>query len=498
MTRAHTGKSTATLLAATLAFSLPAVTAAASAAPSESASPTTWSAGRSAHLGTLNAVSCMSFRCYAAGTSGRSVNALIKWSYRNTWFAMASQPAGTSSAFSSISCTFLTDCVAVGWYEKAPNPTPYALIETWNGLRWSIVPGASSLGGGFRSVSCVTPTSCVAVGVARTGGGAIAARSDGVRWDLTSLPVLPFGLTTNLRAVSCVSTTRCVAVGDASYGSVSEALVETWDGTRWSVVDSPTLGSRHDRRLLAVSCVSETSCFAVGRSGFDPGTGSPLIERWDGLRWSVMHHPTYGRPYFANSLTGVSCVSATSCVAVGTARNTDVLSELILQDVIETWDGTQWSITRAPPGPSVFSALNGVSCNPEHCAAVGGSFSNGFVAHTFTLSGNVPRRIVTVAWRGTAKDRLQRVAASLHVTPARAQKLAVYFVAYILGFGMRAAAPAALTRVAAPATAGATYTTVWAQSEFGVLDLVRMNFGPSSAEATQFAVGFFASYLAID
>ena len=50
----------------------------------------------------------------------------------------------------------------------------------------------------------------------------------------------------SLSSVSCVSTSWCVAVG--STGSVDgvETLIETWDGSSWTVVDSPTSGTRED------------------------------------------------------------------------------------------------------------------------------------------------------------------------------------------------------------------------------------------------------------
>jgi len=44
-----------------------------------------------------------------------------------------------------------------------------------------------------------------------------------------------------LQGVSCASATACMAVGyyDASL-RVPRSLIESWDGTRWSLVPSPT------------------------------------------------------------------------------------------------------------------------------------------------------------------------------------------------------------------------------------------------------------------
>ena len=58
-----------------------------------------------------------------------------------------------------------------------------------------------------------------------------------------------------------------------------------------------------------------TACTAVGVSGNSSGVTSTLIESWNGTRWSVVPSPSPGTG--GNDLYGVSCVSATACTAVG-------------------------------------------------------------------------------------------------------------------------------------------------------------------------------------
>jgi hypothetical protein len=107
--------------------------------------------------------------------------------------------------------------------------------------------------------------------------------------------------------------------------------------------------------LSGVSCTSATACVAVGRDG-----NRPLVESWNGMVWSIQDNPVPG-----GWLSGVSCVSATACVAVGS----DGVAALV-----EGWDGTDWSIqnTRVPAGAR-NSTLRGVSCTSKTaCTAVGG------------------------------------------------------------------------------------------------------------------------------
>jgi hypothetical protein len=58
---------------------------------------------------------------------------------------------------------------------------------------------------------------------------------------------------------------------------VGATLIERWNATSWSVVGSPNRAG--DNSLLGVTCLSATSCFAVGT--VDAGSSSStLVERW--------------------------------------------------------------------------------------------------------------------------------------------------------------------------------------------------------------------------
>ncbi|MGO9874373.1 MAG: hypothetical protein ACLPVY_11290 [Acidimicrobiia bacterium] len=166
-----------------------------------------------------------------------------------------------------------------------------------------------------------------------------------------------------LNSASCVSATTCFAVG-ASYGSVygppnpASAFAGRWNGKSFSISPTPTPAGATSSALVGVSCTSATNCFAVGGSSTKsapPGTlGTTLIERWNGKTWSIVPSP----PPDYITLNGVSCISATFCIAVGTA--------------VEQWNGKTWSIVASPSPPGQPYELDGVSCaSRADCAAVG-------------------------------------------------------------------------------------------------------------------------------
>jgi hypothetical protein len=159
-------------------------------------------------------------------------------------------------------------------------------------------------------------------------------------------------------------------VGIAFGSSTSESftLVEMWDGTTWSVVPSPepSTASTPFNRLSGVSCISTTSCTAAGdyRTNIESKT---LLASWDGTTWSVDPSPDASS---ADSLSSISCVSISSCTAVGSYNNGSVN-----QTLIEVLKGTSWSVVSSPnSSTSDTNVLDGVSCptaTSGTCTAVG-------------------------------------------------------------------------------------------------------------------------------
>jgi hypothetical protein len=123
-----------------------------------------------------------------------------------------------------------------------------------------------------------------------------------------------------LYGVSCVSAAACTAVGShENTRKAQRVLAESWNGTSWSVVPSPNAGRVNSANVLAgVSCVSATACTAAGGYyNWGSGNEKTLVESWDGTSWSVAPTPNAGLPTSFDLLNGVSCVSAAACAAAG-------------------------------------------------------------------------------------------------------------------------------------------------------------------------------------
>ena len=112
--------------------------------------------------------------------------------------------------------------------------------------------------------------------------------------------------------MKCTSNTNCFAVG---YTGAGKSLIERWNGTTWSIMASQNRTANN--ALLAVKCVTDADCVAVGGQSLNaPTIGSRLIEHWNGTAWSIVPSPGPA-PTAQSYLSGVSCPTAGNCIAVG-------------------------------------------------------------------------------------------------------------------------------------------------------------------------------------
>jgi hypothetical protein len=285
-----------------------------------------------------------------------------------------------------VSCVSSGACRAVGGYVNV-NGVERALAESWNGTAWSMtpIPNRGMASNVLNGVSCVSASFCEAVGYAVSATNVMQTLVEtwnGTTWSIASSP--NSGTGTNLLAgVSCVSTSFCEAVGYAvNTSNVIQTLIETWNGTSWTVVTSANTGTGTNT-LAGVSCVTASNCEAVGGSTAASGVTQTLIESWNGTAWSLATSPNSGTG--ANLLNDVACKSAGSCVAVGYAIN----SGGVIQTLAETWNGTSWSLATSPNSGAGNNSLYGVSCGtPTSCKAVGYVVNASNVIQTLVESWN--------------------------------------------------------------------------------------------------------------
>jgi len=145
----------------------------------------------------------------------------------------------------------------------------------------------------------------------------------------------------------------------------------------WAIQSTPNPVAAKESSLAGISCSSATACIAVGWSatnaaggGFYQPSRVVLVERWNGANWTLQPAPT---PAGAkdSQFTAVSCGSADACTAVGEYRDSAGADVTLA----ERWNGKDWIIQRTVnPGGAVTvavldAALSGSDLDGVACAS---------------------------------------------------------------------------------------------------------------------------------
>jgi hypothetical protein len=275
-----------------------------------------------------------------------------------------------------LSCPSAVSCVAVGYAPGpglAEHPLAEMLSgKTWKPERLPLPPGQKGQSASLSGVSCVSPTSCVAVGAMRSEDDGLIETLTGGTWVASVLAPPDHEPRVWLSSVSCPAATSCVAVG-AFWGEnpgYSRPVAATLSGGVWHTSRPALPGNARSNvaftvpMMRSVWCASAASCVAVGfyPTGYD--TTAPLAESLSGSKW----HPVVPALSSGGNWTllwGLSCMSVTSCTAVGEDDGVPLAQSL---------SGTVWTPDPiALPVGDTGASLGAVSCGATgSCDAVGG------------------------------------------------------------------------------------------------------------------------------
>ena len=231
------------------------------------------------------------------------------------------QAVTPADQFLGVSCPADRFCLGVGWYIPADG-VKRPLAETWDGSAWHITfplvpsPAPASV---LQTVSCMSRTACLAVGDTTTSGDHGIDLREAVRGEMERQHLAdgPDRRPRPGHPVQDVLRQRALllrgGLPDPVTGPVYRAISEHWNGKQWSYV-RPRRPQRLSQ-LLGVSCPGPRNCWAAGWTGTPPTVSQrALIEHWNGTRWST--RPLPGTPR-NSQLRSVACPARARCTAVG-------------------------------------------------------------------------------------------------------------------------------------------------------------------------------------
>lgn len=213
---------------------------------------------------------------------------------------------------------------------------------------WNVVYSPNvRTGSDFYGVAAISSNDVWAV-------GSVIEHWNGTKWRVVSNPIPSTANSPGfLRGVTAVSANDVWAVGYfydfVNKLFVTQTLIKHWNGTAWSVVASPNVGTGYNF-LMSVAAISTNDVWAVGYYNTSSGQGT-LTEHWDGSSWSVIHSRNVGAN--GSSFRSVAGASTNDVWAVGYIGWRRTLTE--------HWDGKNWSVVFSPNPPKSDSGFDGVT-----------------------------------------------------------------------------------------------------------------------------------------
>ena len=257
-----------------------------------------------------------------------------------------------------------------GWAvgSRSSGNSERTLVEKWDGDRWQLLQSPNRRGvlNRLNDVDALPDDDVWAVG--ESGDGRISTlvlRRDQKGWRIVDSPD-PGPELNVLSAVEAIGPSNVIAVGDMwDAGRVYRPLIERFNGTRWTIMSSPQL----EGRLRDVAGTAG-DVWAVGVK-VEGGRGRTLIEHFNGSGWRVVASPNEGENF--NILDGVAVVSPSEAWSVGYRRG----RQGYMQPLIVHLEQDRWKVADIPYAGPRGAELYGVAAvSASDVWAVGDAFGS--------------------------------------------------------------------------------------------------------------------------
>jgi hypothetical protein len=179
----------------------------------------------------------------------------------------------------------------------------HTLIEHYNGTNWNVISSPNPLGSGsaLKEVAASSSKDVWAVGSYLNSIGfqqTLIEHYDGTHWSIVPSPNP--GSNQLLSGIVHISQSSTFwAVGHYmpnATGAPEQTLIIKYNGTQWVDVTSPNVGT-NSNELSAVAAASNSDLWAIGNYYNDslvPPAHQTLTEHYDGTRWTIVSSPDVG------------------------------------------------------------------------------------------------------------------------------------------------------------------------------------------------------------
>jgi hypothetical protein len=176
-----------------------------------------------------------------------------------------------------------------------------------------------------------------------------------------------------------------------------------FDGTKFTLFQAPLINGDNTAFLEGVVDISPTQAWAVGNV-VDGANLGQIIEQWNGTEWTLFPNPKLP-PNSQADLFGISAISANDIWAVGNFVEDSGLDF----NLFEHWDGAAWTATTKLAAG--FEALSGVSADSTDDAWAVGFQESDSIATFATHWNGTSWQSVTTPNVGSGTNQLNAVLA---------------------------------------------------------------------------------------
>lgn len=212
----------------------------------------------------------------------------------------AANPTWSTQRFTDVDVLSPNDVWAVGYGRQDDEAGYLPLAEHWDGQKWRNVPvgfGEKYDNHYLRGVAVVSPRSVWALGDRTMTSDydheiPLARHWNGSRWKQAPVPDPGVKPGTYLRAADAAGVGDVWAVGQAHDGDTYDAFTVYYDGAKWTQVAAPNPSGDVDVQLAEVDARTSNDVWAVGYAQ-GAKKAEPLVEHWDGSAWTILQsrHP---------------------------------------------------------------------------------------------------------------------------------------------------------------------------------------------------------------
>jgi len=320
---------------------------------------------------------------------GGSVRRTLTMHWDGTqWSVVPSPSPGTTySGLQGVAAISSNNVWAVGDYWDGTRMR--TLTMRWDGTQWSTVPSPNvDLQNHYlNGVAAVSPTDIWAVGYSLSG--LLILHWNGTQWSVMSTPTPAGAINTYLMSVYTLSSSDVWAVGAYTTAAGHNTLTLHWDGSQWAHVPSPGPPTNRSIWLTDVHGSAPDNVWAVGY--YSDATlyhSRTFTLRWNGSAWSYVASPSVGSGH--NYLHGVAVVASDDVWAVGDYGRPSMT-------IILRWNGTEWTVVDSPNPSSSSNHLTDVTAlSADELWAVG-DYDNQSLILKYTGTCSTPTATSTIA-----------------------------------------------------------------------------------------------------